>query len=531
MKYFVFRNQTVEPFLGDKDVEYSGYGDISIVPQDAKRYIWFYQVPFNFNFEQLASEIESYAQLLQLVVNQIDENKDILIFKLVNLFRCRLVGNMLPIEEAVNQFNSNVRQLAKTHKNIRLIDFSEFTERFPEDQLVNWKFYLISQTQLSTKLAKNFSDWFSNVERELELKRKKCLVLDLDNTLWGGILGEDGVEGIKIGGDYPGKAFYYWQLALLELSKTGVILTICSKNNEQDVEELWKRNPYMVLHKEHFSAWRINWNDKASNIQELAAELNIGLDSMVFIDDNPAERMLVSQALPMVAVPEFPVKPYELMPFFKQLVTTYFRIYAITDEDRHKTAQYKANAQRTAARSQFVDIEAYLRSLEMRIAVIPADEFNMSRIAQMTQKTNQFNLTTHRYTESDVKIFRDSGWKIYCISVSDRFGDYGITGAVFFKPKADRQFEIETFLLSCRILGKGIEQAFLSYLLNRLRLEGVMKVYASYSPTAKNNQVADFYDRMGFTYIDTQDGNKNYEIFLSKEISIKPYYKFEVQKQ
>ena len=273
MKYFVFRNQTVEPFLGDKDIAYSGYGDISFVPQDASKYIWFYQIPINTNEEQLASEIGEYFNMLQLVVSQINENKDILVFTLVHLFRCRLVGDSVAVDEAVSQFNSDVRQLSKTHKNVHLIDFSEFAEQYPADQLVNWKFYMISQTLLNTKLAKDFSEWFTYVERELELKRKKCLVLDLDNTLWGGILGEDGADGIKIGGDYPGKAFYYWQQALLELSKTGVILTICSKNNEQDVEELWKHNPFIVLRKEHFSAWRINWNDKASNIQELAKEL------------------------------------------------------------------------------------------------------------------------------------------------------------------------------------------------------------------------------------------------------------------
>ena len=529
MKYFVFRNQTVEPFLGDKDVAYSGYGDISFVPQDASKYIWFYQIPVNTNDEQLASEIGEYFNMLQLVVGQIDENKDILVFTLVHLFRCRLVGDSVAVDEAVSQFNSDVRQLSKTHKNLHLIDFSEFAEQYPADQLVNWKFYMISQTLLNTKLAKDFSEWFTHVERELELKRKKCLVLDLDNTLWGGILGEDGADGIKIGGDYPGKAFYYWQQALLELSKTGVILTICSKNNEQDVEELWKHNPFIVLRKEHFSAWRINWNDKASNIQEIAKELNIGLDSMVFLDDNPAERLLVSQTLPMVAVPEFPSKPYELMPFFKHLVTTYFRVYTITVEDRQKTAQYKANAQRAAARSQFVDMEAYLSSLDMRIDIISANEFNISRIAQMTQKTNQFNLTTHRYTESEIKQLLVEKWKIFCISVSDRFGDNGITGTVFFKPMSGKQFEIETLLLSCRILGKGIEQAFLSYCLNLLKMEGVQKIHASYLPTAKNSQVSDFYDRMGFFLTDIRNECKYYELPLHEAFSIKPYYKIEVK--
>ena len=357
MRYFIFRNQTVEPFLGEDGIGYSGYDDISQITENAERYIWFYQVPFNINSQQLAEEVSSYIDKLQLVFSRIQE-RELWVFSLVNLYECRLTGDDTRVEEAVCSFNAKVLEMTKKHQNVKRIDFAEFIKKYKVEERVNWKFYFISQMQLSTKLSKDFSIWFTHIEGELAGKRKKCIVRDRDKTLWGGILGEDGVTGIQIGGDYPGNAFLYWQQALLELSKTGVILTICSKNNENDVFEAWEKNPFIILGKDHFSAWRINWQDKATNIQELANELNIGLDSMVFIDDNPTERALVKQALPSVTIPDFPSQPYQLMSFFKQLVDDNFSIYSITEEDRNKTLQYKANARRAEERKRFVDMDS-----------------------------------------------------------------------------------------------------------------------------------------------------------------------------
>ncbi len=267
-----------------------------------------------------------------------------------------------------------------------------------------------------------------------------------------------------------------------------MILAVCSKNNESDVQEAWDKNAAMVLKREHFGALRINWEDKATNLRAMAEELNIGLDSMVFVDDNPAERELVKQLLPQVEVPDFPERPYQLMPFFKSLVDKYFRIYAVTAEDLAKTSQYRANALRKAEQSRFTDIEDYLYSLDIAIDVIPADAHNLPRIAQMTQKTNQFNLTTRRYTEDEVRQCLNNGWHVFCIAVRDRFGDNGITGTVFLKPVDELTVEVDELLLSCRILGRGIEEAFFKTVLNLLRLDGYRKVKAAYLPTAKNGQ-------------------------------------------
>ena len=342
------------------------------------------------------------------------------------------------------------------YSNVKVLDIAEFTRNYSSADLFDWKFYFMSQMGMNPKLHKEFKLWFEQKLNSIALKRKKCLVLDLDNTLWGGILGEDGIAGIKIGGDYPGKAFLYFQEALLQLSKSGVMLAVCSKNNEQDVLDAWERNPYIVLRKDSFVAYRINWNDKATNIKEISEELNIGLDSFVFVDDNPTERELVKQMLPMVSVPDFPSQPYEFPIFFKQLVEQYFKVYSITDEDKKKTEQYKANAARNKAQQSFADFDKFLESLNIQLTIEKANEFNISRIAQMTQKTNQFNLTTKRYTDSDIHSFVEKGWDIWCISVADKFGDNGTTGLIMINGD-----EIDTFLMSCRVLGKGIEFEFL----------------------------------------------------------------------
>ena len=529
MRTFVFRNQTVEPFLGYDGMTYSGYDDISVVPADVDRYIWFYQVPVNADSGQLADEVQSYIDKLDLVLASADTGKPFIIFSLENLFPLRLTGDETALSLAVADFNRYASRLSVERPNVKWVDFSEFTSRYDAAMLINWKYYFMSQTLLNPKLAHDFEQWWSRVEEEMSSVRKKCLVLDLDNTLWGGVLGEDGIDGIRLGGDYPGKAYTYWQQALLQLAGSGVILAVCSKNNESDVQEAWDKNPHMVLKREHFSALRINWQDKATNLRELARELNIGLDSMVFVDDNPTERELVKQMLPEVTVPDFPEKPYQLMTFYKMLVDNYFRIYKVTEEDRHKTEQYRANAMRQAEQARFTDMESYLYSLDLQLDIIPADEHNLPRIAQMTQKTNQFNLTTRRYTEADVQQYLDQGWRIYCMSVRDRFGDNGITGTIFLKPMDDDRLSIDTLLLSCRILGKGIEEAFVKTVFNLMRLDGYRHVEADYLPTARNGQTADFYDRMGMTCTGMGDGgSKHYEMALSQVFEIHNYYNIRV---
>ncbi len=229
MTTFVFRNHTVEAFFGYDGVTYSGYDDISSVPGDVDRYIWFFQVPVNADSAQLVQEIDSYCDQLDLVIASVNETKPFIVFSLENLFPLRLTGNETSVSESVNRFNHHVIELAKSHQYIKWVDFSEFTSRYNAETLVNWKYYLMSQTLLNPKLAHDFHAWWQQINSQLDLQRKKCLVLDLDNTLWGGVLGEDGIDGIKLGEDYPGNAFFYWQRSLLQLANNGV--NIVAKNN------------------------------------------------------------------------------------------------------------------------------------------------------------------------------------------------------------------------------------------------------------------------------------------------------------
>ena len=517
---FVFRNNTIERFFG-KEYAFSGYDDISVIPADAESYVWFYQVPIKFDQSVLAAEIDGYSQKLGFVLSQIDATKQVVALTMEQLYAVPFTDDDHRLRSAVSAYNEALYTLSEQFSNLKVIDFSEFTCKHNAKELFDWKFYFISQMGLNPALHKEFKEWFGRKLESIALKRKKCLVLDLDNTLWGGVLGEDGIDGIKIGGDYPGKAFLYFQEALLELSKSGVILAICSKNNEQDVLDAWEKNPFLVLKKEHFATYRINWTDKATNIKVLAEELNIGLDSFVFVDDSPTERELIKQVLPMVSVPEFPAQPYELPAFFKQLVEDYFKAYSITDEDKKKTQQYKANASRAQEQRNFGDFTSFLKSLDIQMTIEQANDFNIQRIAQMTQKTNQFNLTTQRYTDADIRQHLKDGWKIWCLSVADKFGDNGITGCMMIKGNV-----VDTLLLSCRILGKGIEYAFVKTILKLYKKQWGSGLNAMYIPTAKNGQVANFFEKCGFDVLASdEDGTKHYLSFLKdKDLTVEDYY-------
>lgn len=527
MKYFIFRNATIERFFSGLEAEFSGYGDISQIGE-ADRYIWFYMAPLKYGHAAIGEEIKNYIKLLELTLSRIDSGKMFIVFTLENIYSVNTVTSQSKIGDAVRYYNSAVYELAEKYGNVKAVDFAGFLRKYPDSELLDWKYYFISQMGLNPRLASAFKEWLNANIRAIKLKRKKCLVLDLDNTLWGGVLGEDGIDGIKLGGDYPGNAFLMFQHQIEELGKQGVILAACSKNNIEDVRELWAAHPECPLKEANFSILKINWNNKADNIRQMAAELNIGLNSFVFFDDNPTERALVRQEIPEVEVPEFPEQPYELPVFLKETAEKYFAVYSLTKEDISKTEQYKTNALRNSVKSQFTNMEEYIRSLEIVLKIAKANEVTLPRVAQMTQKTNQFNLTTQRYADADIKSLMDAGALVYTLSVKDRFGDNGITGAAIVKID-EKSASFDSFLLSCRILGKDIEKAFLAFVLRKLKDMGIEKIHAAYLPTTKNKQVENFYDNNYFSCINTQsDGTKHYELNMADaEIEPSNNYKFE----
>ena len=518
MKHYIFRNTTLEPLFKSQDAEFSGYDDISDINTDADIFSWFYLLPYQHDMDVLVKQIEFYYQNIEMVYNRIPETKFFCIFTLHNPFGAPIKTGDFSLRNTIQNFNQNIIKFSDSRSNVKVIDISDFVSNNKTVDFIDWKYYFISQMMINPRLAKNFKGWFESQINAIISKRKKCLVLDLDNTLWGGILGEDGITGIKIGGDYPGNCFAEFHKSIIELKNSGIILTICSKNNKSDVLEAWDKNPNIIIQKSDISSYRINWNNKAQNIREIAEELNIGLDSMVLIDDNPTERELVKQVLPEVTTPDFPAHPYEFPNFIEKLVRDYFQTYNVTEEDLNKTKQYKSNSERSAFKKSFDDFDQYLRSLEIDILIQAASEFSISRIAQMTQKTNQFNLTTYRYSEGDIKKFVQDGYWVFTMAVKDKFGDNGITGLIIIElDESNKTANIDSLLLSCRILGKSIEVAFVSYILNKLKAHGIKEVNAKYLATAKNSQVKDFYEKIGLHHaseVKTDSSEKKYSLQL-----------------
>lgn len=521
MSYYIFRNMTIESFFGavsktlNTEINYSGYEDISeIVESDG--YVWWYLAPYKAENTQAAAEIENYSSMLSFTLSRLPATKSVIAITIEPIFENTAVTSYSEVREAIKSYNRSLYLLKQKHSNLKVIDFSTFTTCYSIRQLIDWKYYLISHMALNPRLANEFAIWFRQQIMAIEFNRKKCLVLDLDNTIWGGIVGEDGIHGIKIGGDYPGNAFLYFQQYILELQRQGVMLAVCSKNNLLDIQQVWANNKSNLIKEENLVAYRINWQDKATNIAEIAKELNIGVDSMVFIDDNPRERALVKGMLPDVVSPDFPEKPYELPAFIHDITRDYFQIYQLTNEDIGKSEQYKANAHRISMQKTFDNADDYLRSLEIELLIEKANETNIARIAQMTQKTNQFNLTTRRYTDDDIKRFLADDYSIYALSVKDKFGDNGITGVIIVKIM-DKEAYIDSMLLSCRILGRGIDGQFLNSTLNLLKDRGVNVVKAEYIPTVKNNQVADFYKNNNFTETATNSYTISLDGFESQD--------------
>ncbi len=346
---------------------------------------------------------------------------------------------------------------------------------------------------LQTRLARTYVAFAA----ALKGKNKKCLVLDCDNTLWGGVIGEEGIAGIKLGATSPGSAYVEFQAAILDLYHRGILLALNSKNNEADAMEVFQTHPQSLLKPEHFVAKRINWTDKATNLREIAVELNIGVDSLVFVDDNPVECRLVRERLPEVATIELPPDPSRFARLLRDL--TLFDTLTLSDEDRRRSEMYRAESARTKLAASSGSMAEFLASLEMTLRIRRGDAFTIPRIAQLTQKTNQFNLTTRRYAEADiVAMLADDACDVLSVELSDMFDNAGIIAVALTRDEGDDVL-IDTYLMSCRVIGRGVEEALLAKLAASARARGRTRLVGEYLPTAKNALVREFYERLGFT--------------------------------
>jgi FkbH-like protein len=330
-------------------------------------------------------------------------------------------------------------------------------------------------------------------------KARRCLILDLDNTVWHGVIGDDGLEGIVIGqGDPTGEAHLVVQQTALMLRERGVVLAVSSKNDDKVARLPFQKHREMLLREDHIAVFQANWNDKATNIAAIAKELALGLESMVFLDDNPAERGLVRQFLPDVAVPELPSDP--ALYSRTLLAAGYFESVAFSDEDRKRATFYQNNAQRVVLQKAAGDVDAYLASLGMTITFQPFDDQGRARTAQLINKSNQFNLTTRRYTEADVyDAEHDPRRYTLQVRLADAFGDNGMISVIVCQEAGAETWEIDTWLMSCRVLGRKVEQAVLAEMTAAARRAGITSLLGIYRPTARNEMVRDHYEKLGFT--------------------------------
>lgn len=327
---------------------------------------------------------------------------------------------------------------------------------------------------------------------------KRVLVLDLDNTLWGGVIGDDGLEGIEIGAGSPvGEAFLEVQRMALRLRNRGIILAVSSKNDDEIARQPFRNHPGMLLKEEHIAMFQINWIDKATNISAIAEALKLGTDSFVFLDDNPAERAQVRRELPEVGVPELPEDPA----FYSRAIAAsgYFESVTFSEEDKKRPQLYQDNARRDELRRSSTDLHAFLHSLDMVIEFGPFDTVNRARIIQLINKTNQFNLTTRRYTQSDIEqLEADPSNLCLQVRLNDQFGDNGMISVVICRGNGDKSWEIDTWLMSCRVLGRRIEEAVLNEIARLARVNDVLRLVGVYRQTPRNKLVENHYERLGF---------------------------------
>lgn len=406
----------------------------------------------------------------------------------------------------VRKLNLGLMDLSREYPNLFICDLSELQAKLGRDFCFDSSVYVSTEMLLSLDALPYVASRTLDIVCAIRGSFKKCLILDLDNTLWGGVVGDDGWENIQVGhGLGIGKAFSEFQQWIKKLKERGIILCVCSKNDEDKAREPFEKNPEMVLRLDDFAVFVANWDNKADNIRTIKEILNIGYDSMVFLDDNPFERNIVRENIPDICVPELPEDPGDYLEYLYGLNLFETASYSSADKDR--TAQYQAEARRVSSARAFTDEKAFLKSLGMVSEVSGFNGFNIPRVAQLSQRSNQFNLRTVRYTEDQVRALgADSRHQCFAFTLADRFGNNGLICVVILEKQDAGTLFIDTWLMSCRVLKRGMENFTLNTLAGFARENGFKRIVGEYIPTAKNGMVADHYLRLGFTPVPDAPG-------------------------
>lgn len=479
--------------------------DITFLLWDAESLLGDYYIDaYNYTVSERKNYIEDKWKEFQQYVNLLEQNiPGILVihnfahpaFSPLGIMEMKQEFGLM---ESIEYLNRSLAEYCRDKTSVYIFDYAGFQNRYGTAALKDNKMYYLGDMKLSMDGLILLADEYLSYIRALAGKSRKCLVLDLDNTLWGGIIGEDGIDHIKLGPDYEGKAYREFQIYIKSLLHRGVILAVNSKNNYEDAMEVIENHNYMVLRKQDFAAFKINWQDKVSNMKELAEELNIGLDSMVFIDDDRMNCEMMETNLPMVKTIHLNGNPVTYADEIKRL--TDFNTLSFTEEDRKKNEQYRTQILRNELKSNTATLEEFLKSLNIQTRFEELNDSNTQRISQLTMKTNQFNLTTRRYTESDLESLKRSGYEIVCIHVADRFGDNGICGVLIYKLEK-QEILIDTMLLSCRVMGRRIEDKYFEFLEAAAEKGKATVITGEYIPTMKNKPVEGLYQEKGFVCI------------------------------
>jgi FkbH-like protein len=457
---------------------------------------------------ELANKVKSE---IDIVINNLKKTKIILFNKFSGIVFSRYNYKKSNLEKFCNILNSYLEKNIK--QNFVLIDIEKIIADSGIKNSIDFRFYYSAKSLYSIDFFKNYSEQASSIALSFKGKSKKAIIMDCDNTLWSGILGEDGYDKIDMSKNSDvGKIFYEIQNIIIKMSQMGIIIGMCSKNNLKDVNRVISKHPDMLIKDKHLSIKKINWSNKAQNLSLIAKELNIGIDSLVFVDDSIFEINLIKKMLPEVTTIKVPKNLYEY-PEVLNRASRLFYNFSTTKEDYDRGKMYKQQNLRNVHKNKFNNIDSYIKSLNLEINVQLNNKKQIPRISQMTQKTNQFNLTTKRKTENKIaELMSKKNNNVYTISVKDKFGDYGVTGLCILNlNKMKKEALIETFLLSCRVIGRDVEYAFMDYLVkscNRLNL--VKKIKGEYIKTNKNIIVKDFYLNCSFKKVKSNNSFTNY---------------------
>jgi FkbH-like protein len=447
-------------------------------------------------FENIVQKIETE---IDLVLNNLKDTPLVLINKFSSLIFDQFSLSNNRINQLTERLNAYLKE--KCGVGVNIIDIDKVISKLSIESSIDLRYYYSSKTLYSIEFYKEYFNHIKPIFIAATGKAKKALIFDCDNTLWKGTLGEDGFDNIKI--------YQEIQYLALHLAKKGVIIGICSKNNPNDVNEVLKSHPDMILRDENIIIKKINWNDKVSNLRNIAQDLNIGLDSLVFVDDASFEVELVKKELVSVEVFQVPPREFEYGLMMRRIANLFYTP-SRTEEDILKSKMYKDQIKRFDEKNKSTDMVDYLASLGISITVYTDNLSQLSRISQLTQKTNQFNLTTKRYSESDIKRFiLDDDKIVISIEVNDKFGSSGLTGLAILCKKTSK---IDTLLLSCRVIGRNIEYKFINIIVDIAKKNKLKTLKACYVKTHKNPQVEDFYDKCGFDVVNKVNNHSMYSL-------------------